>query len=168
MLFEQFRAVCKFLVTHLLRGIDDAGVVAELQRADHSCSDAHQQRERDLLQENRERRREKAVSDKTSLTSWLTFLSSGWFVLRARTWSARVSPFQLDKTFTIPVYHWLRSFTFYIYQLLEHHDFKYKCCGCPASNLICVFLSCKINIKNLKYLDGVLSRHDATRWEVDC
>lgn len=53
-LFE--RHVCRH-IAHLLRGIDDTGVVAELQGADHSCSNTHQQRERYLLQDNREKRK---------------------------------------------------------------------------------------------------------------
>lgn len=44
--------VCRH-VTHLLRGIDDAGVVAELQGADHRSSNTHQQRKGHLLQDKR-------------------------------------------------------------------------------------------------------------------
>lgn len=40
--------------SYLLRGIDDSGVVAELQGANHSRADAHHQRKRYLLQDNRE------------------------------------------------------------------------------------------------------------------
>lgn len=57
MLEIQFEGrVCR-QITHLLRGIDDTGVVAELQGADHGCSNTHHQRERYLLQDKREKRK---------------------------------------------------------------------------------------------------------------
>lgn len=40
--------------SNLLRGIDDSGVVSELQGANHSRADAHHQRKRYLLQDKRE------------------------------------------------------------------------------------------------------------------
>lgn len=46
--------MCVCVSSYLLRGIDDSGVVAELQGANHSRADAHHQRERYLLQDNRE------------------------------------------------------------------------------------------------------------------
>lgn len=39
----------RVLVAHLLRGIDDTRVVAELQRSDHSCPNGQHQRKGQLL-----------------------------------------------------------------------------------------------------------------------
>lgn len=60
--------VCVLIVvsSYLLRGVDDSGVVAKLQGANHSRADAHHQRKRYLLQDNRETG--SAVSGDTGLS----------------------------------------------------------------------------------------------------
>lgn len=53
------------LAAHLLRGIDDTCVVAELQRSDHSCPDGQHQRKRQLLLREQYKRVQRVIFSNT-------------------------------------------------------------------------------------------------------